>query len=77
MAEQKRQRGRPPKYPLAPRADATPEQLARAFFKCKPGDELDLPMDYHCAGCQRQVSFPEVLHRDKRCADCTGYPVRQ
>ena len=77
MPRQKRQRGRPPKYPVAPRADATPEELARAFFKGKPGDEMDFPMLYHCAGCQRVVSFPEVLYRDKRCADCTSYSVRR
>ena len=76
MSRQRRRgRGRPPIRPLAPRADATPEELAKAFFKGKPGDELDFPMIYHCAGCQRVVSFPEILYRDNRCEDCTGYPV--
>lgn len=75
MAKRKRQRGRPPIRPLAPRADATAEQLARAFFKGKPGDELDFPTTYHCVGCRRVVSFPEILYRDQRCENCTSYPV--
>ena len=76
MPREKKQRGRPPARPVAPRADATPEELARAFFKGKPGDEVDFPMVYRCECCQRVVSFPEILYRDKRCADCTSYPVR-
>ena len=77
MAERKRQRGRPAINPLPPRADATPEELVRAFFQGKPGDELDFPMVYHCAECGEQVSFPDVLYRDKRCAECITYPVRR
>ena len=49
----------------------------RAFFKGKPGDEVDFPVVYHCAGCQRTVSFPDTLYRDKRCAACTSCPVRR
>ena len=77
MPRKKKARGRPPIRPLPPRADATPEELAKAFFKGNPGDEVDFPMVYHCAGCQRVVSFPDTLYRDKRCADCTSYPVRR
>ena len=75
MAQQKRPRGRPRTTQLPPRADATPEELVQAFFQGKPGDELDLPMFYYCAECGEQVSFPEVLYRDKRCKDCTAYTV--
>ena len=77
MPRKKKERGRPPVHPLPPRADATAEELARAFFKGKPGDEADFPMVYNCAGCGRVVSFPEILYRDKRCAACTAYPVRR
>jgi hypothetical protein len=76
MARKKKARGRPPVRLLPPRADATAEELVRAFFKGKPGDEADFPMVYHCAGCKRVVSFPEILYRDKLCEDCTSYPVR-
>ena len=75
MAERKRQRGRPSAHPLPPRADATPEELVQAFFQGKPGDELNFPTVYHCAECREEVSFPGVLYRDKRCKDCTAYPV--
>ena len=75
MAERKRQRGRPPTSPLPPKADATPEELVQAFFQGNPGDELDFPMVYYCAECGDQVSFPEVLYRDKRCNSCTAYTV--
>ena len=34
-------------------------------------------MAYYCAECGEQVSFPEVLYRDKRCKDCTAYPVER
>ena len=75
MAEQKRRRGRPTAHPLPPRADATPEELVQAFFQGKPGDEQDFPAAYYCAECRERLSFPEVLYRDKRCKDCTAYPV--
>ena len=75
MPHKKKPRGRPPVRPLPPRADATPEELARAFFKGKPGDEADFSTVYRCAGCQRVMSFPEILYRDKRCGGCTVYPV--
>lgn len=73
---ERRKVGRPPTRPLAPKADATAEELARAFFKGKPGDELDFPMTHRCAECRRVVSFPEILHRDHRCKYCTSYPIQ-
>ena len=77
MPRKKQQRGRPPTtHRLPPKADATPEELARAFFKGKPGDEGDFPMVYRCTSCKRVVSLPETLYRDKRCADCTTYSIR-
>lgn len=77
MPRKKKPRGRPPIRPLPPRADATPEELARVFFKGKPGDEAGFPAVYKCAGCERVVAFPEILYRDKRCEDCTSYPVHR
>ena len=77
MPRKKKPRGRPPIHPLPPKADATPEELARAFFQGKLGDEAGFPTVYKCGQCQRVVAFPEVLYRDKRCGDCTGYPVRR
>ena len=77
MPRRKKQRGRPPIRPLPPRADATPEELVKVFFKGKPGDEASFPMEYRCEACERRVTFPEILYRDKRCADCTAHPVRR
>ena len=69
-----KERGRPGrKYP--PRIDATPDQLAEAFFRAKPSQTLNEDQDYRCASCQREVNYPETLYRDGRCVRCTVAPV--
>ena len=77
LSKRRRPRGRPPTtHALPPKVDATPEQLARAFFKGKAGDDMDFAMTYHCVTCKREVHFPEVLYQDKQCRDCRGVPVK-
>ena len=66
-------KGRPGrKYP--PRVDATPQELVRSIFAL-PADhqwesEKDGGTTYRCAGCGREVSYPETLYRDGRCGVC-------
>ena len=76
MPRKKKPRGRPPIRPLPPRADATPEDLARAFFKSKPGDDSNFPMTYYCVACEEAVHYPKILYRDGRCEDCGKAPVK-
>ena len=76
MPRKKKQRGRPPIRPLPPKADATPEELAWAFFKARPGDELDMPQKYLCRSYGEVVQFPNILYRDGRCEDCHKTPVK-
>ena len=72
MPRKKREKGRPPSsYPLPPKADATADELVKAFFQAKTNDDLDFRLIYHCTGCEKQVKYPETLYRDGRCADCT------
>ena len=78
MPRRKKERGRPPKaknlYP--PRVDATAEEMARAMFGLPadhqweyPGAGAEGPV-YRCAGCRREVRFPEPLYRDGLCEPC-------
>ena len=39
MAKEKREKGRPPKYPMPPRIDAAPETIAEVVLRAKPKDE--------------------------------------
>ena len=74
MTREKRGRGRPPKYVLPPRIDATAEEVARAVLQVKPKDtepESFLPVTHRCEGCGRVVEFPEIYYTDRRCKDCT------
>ena len=70
MPRPKKERGRPLEKPYPPRIDATPEQLAQAFFS-GPQDTLSRSMpDYRCAVCRREVHYPESLYNDGRCEGC-------
>ena len=76
MARQRtKQRGRPVQYKLPPRIDATAEQLAASVLQAKPKpvNEDDFPSAFLCEGCGREVSHPEILYDDNRCADCTAH----
>ena len=70
MPRTKKPQGRPAKLP--PRIDATPEQLAQAMLKAPPKPFRAKPQrtEYRCAGCQREVYYPEVLYLDGLCAQC-------
>lgn len=52
-----------------PRIDATPEQVARAFFAA-PSTVQAEPRLYHCVDCGKEVSFPDTLHNDGKCDRC-------
>ena len=70
MLRPKKERGRPLEKPYPPRIDATPEQLAQAFF----GSSQDTPKRsmsaYRCTVCRREVHYPETLYNDGRCQGC-------
>ena len=69
-----RGRGRPTTRPLAPRINATPEQLVEAMFRSPPNPRWryleEGGIEYRCVICKREVSFPEVLYDDDRCEEC-------
>ena len=67
----KKEMGRPvqDKNKLPPRIDATPEEIAQAFFRA---DHVVLSgtTDYRCRTCKEEVHYPDVLHQDGQCAKC-------
>ena len=69
---EKKPRGRPMEKGYPPRIDATPEELARVVLNGgRPkGNVKDLV--YRCAGCGREVHYPETLYRDGQCPECHG-----
>ena len=67
----KKPRGRPVEKRYPPRIDATPEELARVVLNGgRPKGSVKV-LVYRCAGCGREVSYPETLYRDGRCEGCT------
>ena len=71
MVRSSKPRGRPGR-PLAPRINATAEEVAR-YVLSKPQPSVDVQeQTYACLTCKRPVSFPEVLFEDERCEKCTG-----
>ena len=73
---ERRARGRPVKYELPPRIDATAEELAQVIFRSKPQPFTHAPR-YNCAGCGRKVMYPDILYKDRRCRECTAQPLRE
>ena len=70
MPRPKKERGRPLEKPYPPRIDATPEQLAQAFFGSSQ-DTLKRSMSAHrCTVCRSEVHYPETLYNDCRCQGC-------
>ena len=68
---QKKERGRPTQLKYPPRIDATPEEIAHVVLNAgRPPKGPVKAMEYHCAECKRQVSYPETLYNDGRCAEC-------
>lgn len=41
MSDSKRPRGRPVEYPMPPRIDASPEEIAQVILSAPPPDEWD------------------------------------
>ena len=70
MSRPKKERGRPLKHPYPPRIDATPEQLAQAFFAAQRSDSPRAKADYRCAECLREVHYPDTLYADGLCRGC-------
>ena len=69
MARSSKPRGRPAR-PLAPRIDATAEEVARfVLSKPPPGPEVKEQV-YRCSMCKRPVYFPEILYNDSQCEEC-------
>ena len=65
-------RGRPATRKYPPRIDATPEELARVVLNGGRPKGSVKGLDYRCAGCGREVQYPETLYRDGRCPECHG-----
>ena len=69
MPRPKKERGRPIENKLPPRIDASPEQIADAFFRFPVDRELPRP-EYRCGQCGEAVTYPAVLDRSGRCSKC-------
>ena len=69
MSRKPEERGRPIENKLPPRIDASPEQIADAFFRFPVDRELAHP-EYHCGQCSEAVTYPAVLDRSGRCPKC-------
>ena len=75
MPRKKKERGRPVEKGYPPRIDATPEEIARAFFRKSPAKPLERSEAYQCVTCKRTVSYPETLYGDERYESCTEAPA--
>lgn len=70
MAQSSKPRGRPGR-PLAPRINATAEEVARYVLNRRPlAPEALVEEEYRCRKCNRPVYFPEILHDDGQCEEC-------
>ena len=67
--KQSRGQGRPAIHPLPPRIDASPEDIARAFFRA-PVTTNTKPRKYYCNSCGSQITYPEILFDDGKCSVC-------
>ena len=73
MPRKPKERGRPVEHPLPPRIDATPEEIAEAFFRFPMDQELP-EREYRCRQCGEVIHYPAVLDRDERCSRCARAP---
>lgn len=73
MPRRKKERGRPMTRKYPPRAEASAEEIAQAFF-AMPADHKwqykDNEPEYRCPDCQREVGYPDTLYSDGRCEEC-------
>ena len=77
MPRKRKVRGRPARR-LPPRIDATAEEIARVFMRTRPpGPAIDEHREYRCVDCGKKVEYPDILYRDKRCAEHTTRPLAQ
>ena len=70
MPRKRKERGRPTEHPLPPRIDATPEEIAEAFFRFPTNGSVKPREDYRCSDCGESVHYPDVLDRAGRCDPC-------
>ena len=70
MARPKKELGRPVENKLPPRIDATPEEIAEAFFRLPMGQKVEEGRDYRCGECGQEVNYHAVLDRKGRCSNC-------
>ena len=75
MPRPKKGRGRPIQRKYPPKTDATVDELVTAFFRAGPDTVIVETREYRCAACNREVYYPEILHRDGRCEDCFSAPA--
>ncbi len=69
MPRKKPEKGRPLGHKYPPKIDATPEEIAKVFFRRRPDDDLVM-QEYRCAQCKREVAYPETLFKGGLCAEC-------
>ena len=70
MPRSKRDRGRPLKNKYPPRIDASPEEIAEAFFSFPANRPVKSKDSYRCADCGAEVNYPDTLYNDGRCEKC-------
>lgn len=70
MVRSSKPRGRPGR-PLAPRINATAEEVARYVLSKPPSSDDLQEQEYVCFTCKKPVYFPAILYEDRNCEDCT------
>ena len=67
--------GRPARYVMPPKIDATPETIAEVVLGAAPPEHTRkrVIVTYRCAECGCEVAYPDTLYQDGRCADCTEH----
>lgn len=70
MPRTSKPRGRPGR-PLAPRINATAEEVAR-YVLSRPPPSVDVQeQEYACLTCKQPICFPAILYEDGNCESRT------
>ena len=69
----RRPTGRPARYVMPPKIDASAETIAEVVLRSKPPRRYgrQVAITYRCVECDREVAYPETLYQDGRCEGCT------
>lgn len=72
--KKRRPSGRPARYVMPPKIDASAETIADVVLRSSPVEGFDrqLNITYRCAECDCEVAYPDTLYQDGRCKDCTA-----